>query len=142
MKKKSFMIVVGLAAILGITVFLAGQQMVNAKEARIISIRGGTVGDTQSIRLEPQELLISKGTVVIWNNWAIGSEVKVVFGDGKKCQNSTNADTGFGLDSKNRYVSVILEGRTASLRFIEKGTYKYIVEAGSQIKQRGVIIVN
>jgi len=142
MKKKSSMIVVGLAIIVGITVFLAGQETCNAKEARIISIHGGAASNIESIRLEPQELLISKGTVVIWNNWAIASEVKVVFGDGKRCQNSTNADTGFGLDAENRYISVRLEGRTASLRFIEKGIYNYVVETGNQIKERGQIIVD
>jgi len=139
--KKSFMVVVGLAVIIGLTVFLAGQETGNAKEARIISITGGAAGNIQSIQVEPQELLISKGTVVVWNNWVLANEVKVVFGDGKKCQNSTNAETGFGLDAKSRYVSVILEGRTASLRFIEKGTYGYIVEAGNTVRQTGEIRV-
>jgi len=135
------MIVVGLAVIIGVTVFLAGQETVDAKETRVISIRGGVVIDTESIRLEPQTLLIPKGTVVVWNNWVIASEVKIVFKEGKQCQNSTNADTGFGLDAKNRYVSVILEGRTASLRFTTKGTYRYFVRAGTAVIKEGEIVV-
>ena len=59
-----------------------------------------------SIRLEPETISISKGTCVIWLNWAAAAqEMKVVFEDGKKCSSVSEASVGFSLDHENCYIT-------------------------------------
>ena len=68
----------------------------------------------------------------------------VVFEDGKSCVDVTDAPAGFTLNAKSCYVtSWIPFTGTSSLRFMEKGTYTYVVEAkGMQDKKvKGQIIV-
>jgi hypothetical protein len=144
MNKKKLLIALGLVGLVfSIAIFQTTQGTVNAKEARIVSIFGGDTYSLKSIRLEPQYLTISKDTVVIWNNWARAHEVKVIFEEGKKCQDVTDAPTGFKLDFKSCYVtSWIPLGGTSSLRFTEKGVYKYVVETSGSVKGRGEIRVN
>ena len=55
----------------------------------------------------------------------------------------TKAPSGFELDAaKDCYVTRLIPfGGTASLMFIEKGTYKYIVESTGGEKTRGELVV-
>ena len=143
MNKKKLLIAVGLVLVFSIAIFQTNQGTVNAKETRIVRIFGGETYSLKSIRLEPQYLTISKDTVVIWNNWARAHEVKVIFEEGKKCEDVTDAPTGFKLDAANCYVtSWIPLGGTSSLKFTEKGVYKYVVETSGGVKGRGEIRVN
>ena len=107
-----------------------------------MSIYGGDSFSVKSIRIEPATLQIDKGSVVIWNNWAKASEVKVIFEEGKVCQDVTEAPTGFSMDAKQCYVTTWIPlGGTSSLKFTQTGTYKYKVETTGGISGAGSIIV-
>jgi hypothetical protein len=86
--------------------------------------------------------MVGKGTVVIWNNWARSTEVKIVFEDGKTCKDVTEAPMGFSMDAKACYVTTWVPlGGTSSLRFVHSGTYKYEVETNGGIKTSGKIVI-
>jgi hypothetical protein len=81
----------------------------------------------------------------VWFNRVTTGEVKVTIADSKKCASVTNAASGFCLDElANCYVTkwIGFTG-TASLRFMEKGTYKYVVETNSMpgVKEEGWVEV-
>ncbi len=121
----------------------------NAEESQLIRIFGGVAtgaGElTKPIRLEPPTLTVSKGAVVVWLNWARTVEcVKVSFQEGKKCDDVTDAPTGFEMTGGCYVTSWITFGGTSSLRFTDPGTYTYTVEAksGGEIrKTTGRILV-
>jgi len=142
MGKKAAAILVGVFFVLCVGVILVNQGTVNASEARIVRIMGGESYSVKAIRLEPQMMTVSPGTVIIWNNWARAYEVKIIFKEGKVCADVTDAESGFKLDAQNCFVTTWIKlGGTTSLRFNEKGTYEYIVETPGGIKGNGTIRV-
>ena len=132
----------GVLFVFCLSAILVNQETVNASEARIVRIMGGESYNVKGIRLEPEILAVSPGSVVIWNNWARAYEIKIIFEEGKVCDDVSDAETGFKMDSKNCYVTTWIKlGGTTSLRFNEKGTYKYTVETPGGIKGKGEIQV-
>ncbi len=112
-----------------------------AQETRVVRLHGGT-HSTNSIRIEPDTLQISKGGVVVWNNWAKTSEVRIIFEEGKVCQDVTAAPMGFTLDAKQCYVTTWTPlGGTSSLRFTQEGKYRYVVEASGGVRSKGTVHV-
>lgn len=110
---------------------------------RIIRIFGGYTQSEEKLRIEPETVLIAKGDVVVWLNWAKAREVKVVFEEGKVCEDVTEAALVFKLDpAKQCFVtSWIPLGGTSSLRFVQNGRYRYVVETSTGIKSSGMIQV-
>ena len=143
MGKKAAAILVGVFFVLCVGVILVNQGTVNASEARIVRIMGGDTYSVKAIRLEPQMMTVSPGTVVIWNNMARVYEVKIIFEEGKVCADVTDAEVGFKLDAKSCFVTTWIKmGETTSLRFNEKGLYKYTVETpDDRVKSTGTIRV-
>lgn len=142
MGKKTVVVLMGAFFIFCLGIALVNQGTANAADARIVRIMGGDSYNVKSIRLEPEILSVSPGSVVIWNNWARSYEVKIIFEDGKVCDDVSDAETGFKMDSKNCYVTTWIKlGGTTSLRFNEKGIYKYTVETPGGIKGKGAIRV-
>jgi len=142
MKKTKFLCSILLASIIAMAVLLARQQTANAQDCRIIRIQGMVTHG--SIHVEPKTLWISKGTCVIWFNRSSTEEVKVIFEDGKRCSSVSDAPVGFSLDHESCYVtSWISFGGTSSLRFMEAGTYEYVIEAKGMegVKIRGQLVV-
>jgi len=79
--------------------------------------------------ISPETLRIKKGDCVVWMNWTHGEDVKVIFKEGKRCQDMTKSAVGFRMDWSSCYVTDYLDyGRTSSLVFNEAGTFKYEVE--------------
>ena len=125
-----------------ITIFVANQAALDAQSCRIIRLHGEANPTGPTVRIEPNSLLVPKGTCVIWSNWIRAQEVKIVFDDGKKCEDVTDAATGFKLDAENCYVaSFVSQGGTSSLRFTEEGRFKYTVTADDTVKKEGEIVV-
>ena len=124
-------------AVAAAVLFLLDQTEVNAQEERIIRIWGRAAP-----QIEPPTLLISKGATVIWFNNA-KDEVMILFEEGKKCDDVTDAGSLFSMNAANCYVTTWLSfGATSSLRFNEAGTYDYAVEyAGRKQRDSGKIIV-
>ena len=147
--KKRVVIVTALLFVLSTALVLIDRAPVDAQEHQMVRILGG--GETgasemkKPIRLEPPTMTVSEGGVVVWLNWARSVEcVQVSFEDGKKCDDVTDAPTGFEMTSGCYVTSWITFGGTSSLRFNEPGTYTYTITAktgGQERKQKGTILV-
>jgi len=137
------MIVVVIIAVVGVNVILTPHQRVEAQECRIVRVHGGDVGWIEDLSVEPTTVFVEKGSCVVWFNRARADEVMVKFEEGKKCKDMTEAPAGFNMDKANNcYVtSWIPFGGTSSLRFIEKGTFDYVIETAKGTKKEGKIIV-
>jgi len=131
MNKNRLLIVIGFIFFFTTIIYLSNLRSIYAQECRTVKLHGTT--GYPSIRIEPSTIFLSKGDCVVWFNGVTTGEVKVTFADGKKCALVTSASRWFSLDeSLSCYVTnwIGFTG-TASLRFMEKGTYKYVVEANS-----------
>jgi len=143
---RRLLILSGAILIVALTIFIVNQEIINAQDCRIVRIHGkfyqGRHFPGGTIRIEPPTLFISKGTCVIWINWA-DDDVTVMFEEGKPCQDATEAPTDFKLDASNCYVtSWISRGQTSSLSFTHEGTFNYEVTwAGKKRTERGTILV-
>ena len=119
---------------------MAAQDAPQASETRIIRIQD-TGLPISKVVLEPKYMQISKDTVVVWMNWA-KEEIRVVFAEGKKCEDVTEAPVSFELDAENCYVtSFISYGGTSSLKFNEPGTFAFEVITKGDVKAEGKIVV-
>ena len=147
--KKRVVIVTALLFVLSTALVLIDRAPVVAQEHQMVRILGGIeTGASEMkkpIRLEPLTMTVSEGGVVVWLNWARSVEcVQVSFEDGKKCDDVTDAPTGFEMTSGCYVTSWITFGGTSSLRFNEPGTYTYTITAktgGQERKQKGTIFV-
>ena len=141
MDKKGVMIVMGFIFVLTMIIFLSNLAKTSAQECRIIIIHGKS-GEAL-ITVEPETIFLSKGDCVVWFN-RVAKEVMVKFDEGKRCVDVTQAPMGFSLNEHSCYVtSWIPFAGTSSLRFMEKGTYNYVVEAKGQknVEAKGQIVV-
>jgi|GEM_PF-1329642 hypothetical protein len=149
MKKRLVLALVTLFVVAG-AVGVLGLPNADAQEHRLVRILGGlSTGAAelkQPITLDPPSLSVPKGTVVTWLNWSRNTEcVQISFEDGKRCEDGTDAPSGFSMRSDGCYVtSWISFGGTSSLLFTEPGTFNYVVEAktgGEVRKETGQIVV-
>jgi len=111
---------------------------------------------TQIVRIqgdagvEPLNLIITPGTVVVWLNEFNISPVAVLFPD-KKVTMACQSPVNFNISKDGTYVSnAIPYGGVASLCFIEKGTFKYAIyradpsqqsQLGNPFRFEGKIVV-
>jgi hypothetical protein len=107
---------------------------------------GHAESEHPSLIIEPEIAFVSQGDCVVWFNRlaTVGQEVMVIFKDGKKCLDVSKSPTGFSLDAETCYVtSWIPFAGTSSLRFMQKGTYEYVVKAKGweDVKAKGQIKV-
>jgi hypothetical protein len=149
MMRKSILTAGAVFFMLSAMLAVIDREPAGAEESQLVRIFGGIetgAGELKKpIRLEPPTLTVSKGGVVVWLNWARSVEcVQVSFEDGKKCDDVTEAPTGFEMSSGCYVTSWITFGGTSSLRFNEPGTYTYTIEAktgGQTRKETGKIVV-
>ena len=138
-----FLVAIGLVSIFAMWPVFTDQQVINAQECRIVRIYGGAGEDIKEIRLEPERMIASKGTCVIWVNWVRDDEVKIVFDEGQKCDDMTDAPIWFKPEHvKGCYLtSWVPLGGTSSLRFNQAGTFDFTVETSGGRKVIGSIVV-
>ncbi len=119
--KKLFLSVLCLGVICSL--FLSTAVAAEKKGLKTAVVRiGGDAG------VEPLNLLISPGTVVVWLNQYAMSPVFVQFPD-KKVTLACQSPVNFTISKDGTYVSnSIPYGGVASLCFIEKGEFRYIIE--------------
>jgi len=142
MNKKRLLIAIVVSFVVAMMIGLLSLEIVSAQECRLIKIHGRTEHPT--IMIEPETIYVSKGDCVVWFNRVTAKEIQVNFEEGKRCLDVTNAPMGFSLNAQSCYVtSWVPFAGTSSLRFIEKGTYNYVVETKGMtgIKAKGQIIV-
>jgi hypothetical protein len=87
--------------------------------------------------IEPGVLTISKGECVVWLNLTRGSDVMVLFKEGKQCMAKTTLPKGFAMDATGCYATKKIPfSETASLTFTESGNFAYQVKfVGSDMEQ-------
>ena len=148
--QKRVIIVTALLFVLSTALVLIDRAPADAQEQQMVRIIGGVSTGASELKkpitIEPPTLTISEGGVVTWLNWSRNSEcIQVIFEDGKSCDDSSDAPSGFSMKTDGCYVtSWITFGGTSSLHFTEPGTFSYTVEAktGGQIrKTTGKILV-
>jgi len=141
MNKKRLLIAVVVSFVVAMMIGLLSLEIVSAQECRIIKIHGRT--DLSTVMIEPETIYATKGDCVVWFN-RVAKDIMVKFDEGKRCADVTQAPMGFSLNEHSCYVtSWIPFAGTSSLRFMQKGTYKYVVEAKGQknVEAKGQIIV-
>jgi hypothetical protein len=141
MNKKRLLIAVVVSFVVAMMVGLLSLEIVSAQECRLIKIHGRT--DLSTVMIEPETIYATKGDCVVWFN-RVAKEIMIKFDEGKRCADVTQAPMGFSLNAQSCYVtSWIPFAGTSSLRFMEKGTYNYVVEAKGQknVEAKGQIIV-
>lgn len=134
--------------VLGVVFFsliiLVGHHGANAGDCRIIRITSLVGHEGSSVAIEPEITRVNTGTCVIWYNRST-SKVKIIFEDGKLCDDITDASVGFKFDEKKAcyFTEAYIEpGGTASLQFNKKGDVEYILDAeGRDEKPKGRIHV-
>jgi hypothetical protein len=101
-----------------------------------------SLGRGVSTRLEPREIWVEPGTVVVFNNWG-KTEVKFSFDDGQRCLEGTEAAVGFEKQDQCFVNAIwIPYGGTTSLKFNKPGNYKYTVFfKGLNKQEKGGILV-
>ncbi len=142
MNKKKLVITLGVSFVVAMMIGFLSLEIVSAQECRIIKIHGRT--EHPSIMIEPETIFLSKGDCVVWFNRFTAEDIKVTFEEGKKCLDVTTAPIGFSLNAQTCYVTSWMPFvGTSSLRFMEKGTYEYSVEAKNigGVKAKGRIVV-
>jgi len=141
MNKKRLVIAVGVSFVVAMMIGLFNVGKASAQECRIIKIHGRT--DLSTVMIEPETIYATKGDCVVWFN-RVAKDIMVKFDEGKRCADVTQAPMGFSLNAQSCFVTSWLPfAGTSSLRFMEKGTYNYAVEAKGQknVEAKGQIIV-
>lgn len=120
-----------LGVVLVMIILLGSLVDARAQECRIIRITGMLTDN--SITVEPARMEISKGDCAVWFNRAGDANMKVIFEDGKTCAAATEASELFLMDVPGQcfVTSWVPAWGTSSLRFMEKGTYRYTIEMAS-----------
>jgi len=119
--KRIFFVIVALSmvSVLSLGAVYAGEEQ--KLKTQIVRIHG-------QAGVEPLNLMITPGTVVVWLNEYKISPVSVLFPD-KKVTMACQSPVNFSISKDGTYVSnAIPYGGVASLCFIEPGTFKYAIE--------------
>lgn len=115
-----------------------------AEDAQVVLIFKAK-GDNTELRLNPPDLYVKKGAIVIWMNSIVDEEVQVIFRDGKSCKDVSfsPSEKGFSLDARSCYVtSFIPYASTSSLQFTDTGSFDYAISnLSGKINGKGKIIV-
>jgi plastocyanin len=123
MKTNKLLIGIGTVSIFALVIFLGNPLTIEAAEKCAIVTIQSRAG------ISPETLRVKKGDCVVWINWTNTDDVKIIFKEGKKCQDMTKSPVGFRMDWNSCYVTDYLDlGRTSSLLFDQAGTFKYEVE--------------
>ena len=151
MNRKSTLLTV---AILSFATFLTGpmttrshaqetppaQEAQTTNEVQIVKIRD--VGYDGALRIEPREVTIPVGMVIVWVNMSRKAEPQIVFAEGMKCQLSTEASSDFKQNEQKCFITDYVQvGGSSSLKFIGPGNFKYEVVNKTGQKGTGTIIV-
>ena len=135
MKTNKLLIGIGAAFIFTLVIFLGNPLTIGAAEKCAIV----TIQSQEGI--SPVVLNIKKGDCVVWMNWTRGVDVKIIFKEGKRCQDMTKSPVGFKMDWNSCYITDYLDfGRTSSLLFDQAGTFKYEVEFKDPLSSGGPVI--
>ena len=119
---------------------LSPQDIQQNQEVEIIKIRD--VGYEGALRIEPSQVTIPVGMVIVWVNMTRQAEPRIEFDEGMKCELSTEASGDFRLDERQCFITDYVQvGGSSSLKFIGPGVFNYRVVNKTGQKGKGAIIV-
>ncbi len=143
MKNKKLISTVGLVFVLAMVFLLTTQGTIHAGDCRIVRINSTVT--YQTVTLEPKNIVVDKGTCVIWFNKAAKANVEIVFEEGKKvCEDVVEASMDFKFDKDDCLITKTHIPRfgTASLMFRKEGSFDYVTTIkGTATKVKGQITV-
>ena len=97
------------------------------EDMKLVTMEGGR---TMSPAVEPQNLVSEPGTTVVWINFS-KTPIELLFLD-KKVTTACGSPVNFFVGKDGAYESAKIPfGGTASLCFIEKGKFEYIVNTSA-----------
>lgn len=147
MRVTKFMSCIGIVFIFVLGIMLAGQSVPGSSAAEVKLVNISSTGDSTNptgLAVDPAELTVKKGAVIVWTNAATVARVKVVFEEGKACNDVLiNPRRDFELDQQSCFVTTYMPfGATSSLIFPEVGEFEYTVETpGKKLQTKGTIMV-
>jgi len=149
-----------LVAAFVVAVLCPDQGRTDEQDCGNIKILGGVGNQKDKVYLEPEVIQIEKGGCVSWINQFEAENLKpdilLIFEDEKQCVDISASGTyEFYLKCclvagaaivpfipEDCYVTYwIPYGETSGIRFLEIGTYEYIVEVEEERKAEGKIVV-
>ena len=144
MKKK--MVNTGAVIVLGIF-FLAGSVLAAGQEKENLKVTNKIIIINEYKEVKPDSLSAQLGTTVIWVNHS-KTPVEILFYN-KSVTNACGSPVNFFVGKGGAYESgKIPFGGTASLCFIEKGKYDYVIKSSATFyinrverDNKGVIVV-
>ena len=104
---------------------------------QVIRLSLDRAGGGSSVQIYPENITVPVGTCTVWINFIERREVQVSFRENaKKCIAATDAATGFkdfnlGAGESCYMTDRLSYGKTASLHWIEPGTFTYTIEVPS-----------
>ncbi len=141
MRRNRRLLVLTVAISLAICLQFGLVPQAQCADTRIVRIYAQMVPGV-STRIEPANLWVTPGTVVVFANWG-KSEVKINFKEGAKCDAATVAAGGFAV-AEGCYVTDmwIPYGGTTSLKFDKEGEYDYtVVYKNIKAEEKGSLTV-
>ena len=140
--KRNCLIIGGLISLFALSFILGNTNATSAADVRIVRLNMVTAEASKQLYVEPDTLWIKVGTVVVWVNQGPTEELKVVFEDGTRCQDVTDAGSSFAMSDTCYVTSWVPIGGTSSLKFDEAGDFDYVVESATGTKSKGEITVH
>jgi len=140
MKKKRFIIGVGISLVVVMMLSIWGPEKVSAQKCSMIRITDQGK-PTKVTAVDPETLVVSAGDCVFWANISkdlvkvrfMGSEECVVNPAGFDCQ-----------ESKKSFVTGYFgRGETRSIQIVKEGSYNYEIQSMTEpsVKTTGMIVV-
>jgi hypothetical protein len=117
----------------------------NEPETVLVKINSSEGGD--KLIPSPETVNVNKNAIVVWMNAVSMREVKLIFEDGKTCQdvvlNPNMRIAGFFLDSKGCYSTSFMDyASTTSLQFPQSGTFEYkLLSEDGKMSGMGKVVV-
>lgn len=121
--------------------YVVAQSMTYAQTTDFVQVHISSAKNGGEIRIEPKDIRIDDGSTVIWFNMG-DEDIRVNFKEGKLCVAGTDAPSRFDLTQCEYMTTWVPPGATASLRFIQSGTYSYeVIWKDAGVKEMGQVIV-
>ena len=143
-KMMSIVVVISLLVGLGSIHYISRAE--EKKEAVKMTHKIVTIGTSEDVQPKPTVITSHPGTTVIWVNYS-SYPVELLFLD-KKVTYACGTPVNFFVAKDGSYESTKIPlGGTASLCFIEKGDYPYLVKSSRtfyhvKTEYRGSIVIN
>ncbi|MBN2466961.1 MAG: hypothetical protein JXD19_02320 [Deltaproteobacteria bacterium] len=142
MNKARLVIAAGLVILFSLVIGMVDYGRCDSLQIINSRIRVQVVDGKKQISIEPATIKLVKGGVVIWFNAAPTEEIRVIFEEGKRCQELTSPSRHFNLEASCYVASWVGSNETTVLKFNESGTFKYTVQTPDGVEAQGEVVVS